>query len=335
MKVKVTKKVKDAIKTFKRTDSIVNGYKVYTALYLKSKYSNSDGYFAIPSTYLKRINSNYHRFIKKFIEDGILKIYERKEVGFAGIEDRYFKSYDTNKGVCMKYKFLIDLKIGEEIEVEFYSNVESRWRSLTQSSLTQLGYDNIYVSRKDFGLRVFHSAIQGYKRDLKGKNLMVIDAKCSQPRLLYNLMKDRNIVDSQYFKLFETANPTYDFYNALVDEFGLTGIGYDSKRDEAKKLFTMWIFGRGYTKGFQFHKLFPEASAFVGSLKNRGYKDSASYMQRQEAKVWIDDIMENIPVKFAIPIHDSIIVRVEDANLAMDWCIERHPEIVFTIKELL
>jgi hypothetical protein len=334
MKINVTQLVKNSVESFKRKDSIINGYKIYTALYQKCKYSNSDGYFSVPSAYLKSINSNYHRFIKRFIEDGILKYYQRLEPGFAGIDDKFFKYYDTNKGVCMKYKFLIDISNGEEMEVDFTSDETYRWYDLTKSSLTQLGYDDIKIKRDGFGLRVWHNAIQGYKQDLKGMNLMVIDAKCSQPRLLYNLMKDANIVDSKYFPLFDHNVISNDFYNFIIKEFGLTGIDYDSKRDEAKELFTMWIFGQGYTKGFQFHQLFPEASAFVRSLKNRGYKDSASYMQRQEAKVWIDDIMENIPVNFAIPIHDSIIVKVEDANLALGWCTEKHPEIVFTMKEL-
>jgi len=233
----------------------------------------------------------------------------------------------------MKYKFLIDLADAEEMEIDFTSDEKSRWYSLIRSSLTQLGYDNIKIKRDGFGLRVWHNAIQGYKRDLKDMELMVIDAKCSQPRLLYNLMKDANIIDTNYFALFENDTQR-DFYNFIINQFNLTGIGYDSKRDEAKELFTMWIFGQGYTKGFQFHQIFPEASSFIRTLKNRGYKDSASYMQRQEAKVWIDDIMENIPIDFAIPVHDSIIVRANDAGLALDWCKEKHPEVVFTLKEL-
>ncbi len=333
MKIKITPQIKNSIHSFKTKTSITNGYKIYAALYLKCKYENSNGYFAVPSTYLRSINARYSRFIKKFIEDGILKYYERVEPGFLNIEDRTFKYYDTNKGICMKYKFLIDLTNGEEIEIDFISGKKSRWYSLIISSLTQLGYEDIKIKRDGFGLRVWHNAIQGYKQDLKEIGLMVIDAKCSQPRLLYNLMKDANIKDTTYFSLFEN-DTNKDFYNFIINHFNLTGIGYDSKRDEAKELFTMWIFGQGYTKGFQFHQIFPETSAFIKSLKNRGYKDSASYMQRQEAKVWIDDIMENIPVDFAVPVHDSIIVRANDADLAINWCKEKHPEIVFTLKEL-
>ncbi|HVW99390.1 MAG TPA: hypothetical protein VHA52_02975 [Candidatus Babeliaceae bacterium] len=333
MKIKITSQIKNSIHSFKNKTSITNAYKIYAALYLKSKYENRDGYFAVPSTYLRSINARYSRFIKKFIEDGILKYYERIEPGFLGIEDRTFKYYDTYKGICMKYKFLVDLNSAEEMEIDFTSEEKSRWYSLIRSSLTQLGYDNIKIKRDGFGLRVWHNAIQGYKRDLKDMELMVIDAKCSQPRLLYNLMKDANIIDTNYFALFEN-DTRRDFYNFIINQFNLTGIGYDSKRDEAKELFTMWIFGQGYTKGFQFHQIFPEASSFIRALKNRGYKDSASYMQRQEAKVWIDDIMENIPIDFAIPVHDSIIVRANDAGLALDWCKEKHPEIVFTLKEL-
>jgi len=334
MIIKVTDLVKQSINGFKNKTSIKNGYKIYAALYLKSKYKNSSGYFAVASTYLKSINARYKRFINQFEKDGILKHYERIEYSIDGMNDRTFKYYDTNKGICMKYKFLIEIDQGQEIDIDFSSEEQSRWYQLIKNSLIQLGYDDIRIKRDGFGLRVWHNAIQTYKQDLKGKGLIVIDAKCSQPRLLYNLMKQSNIRDDNYYELFENNPETKDFYNYIIKQFQLTGINYDSKRDQAKELFTMWIFGTGYTKGYPFHQLFPEASLFIKSLKKRGYKDSASYMQRQEAKIWIDDIMQNIPLDFALPIHDSIIVKEEDTDLALNWCKEKHPEIIFTIKEL-
>jgi len=95
-----------------------------------------------------------------------------------------------------------------------------------------------------------------------------------------------------------------------------------------------WVYGRGFTKGYPFHKIFPAASLYVKNLKRLGYKDASSYLQRQEAKIWIDDILENIPVDFALPIHDSIIVKNEEAIKALEWCRARHPEIIFTTTNL-
>lgn len=334
MKIKVTDLVKQSINSFKNKTSIKNGYKIYAALLGKSKYQNRNGYFDVPSTYLKSVNARYKRFINQFEKDGILKHYERIEYSIDGMKDKIYKYYDTNRGICMKYKFLIDIDNGKEIEIDFDSGEQSRWHELIKSSMIQLGYDDIRIKRDGFGLRVWHNAIQTYKHDLKGRGFKIIDAKCSQPRLLYNLMKKANIIDDNYYDIFEKGSEAKDFYNYIIKQFQLTGINYDSKRDEAKELFTMWIFGTGYTKGYPFHQLFPEASLFIKSLKQRGYKDSASYMQRQEAKIWIDDIMENIPIDFALPIHDSIIVREEIADIALNWCKERHPEIVFALKSL-
>ena len=130
MKIKITQQIKDSINILKNKTSITNGYKIYTALYLKSKYKKSSGYFPVPSTYLRMINARYSRYIKKFIEDGILKYDERVEPGFGGIQDKVTKYYDTNKGLCMKYKFLIDIDNGEDFEIDFKSEDESRWYKL-------------------------------------------------------------------------------------------------------------------------------------------------------------------------------------------------------------
>ena len=146
-------------------------------------------------------------------------------------------------------------------------------------------------------------------------------------------MRDVNVVDRNYFTLLDPKNSN-DFYSFIIDQFNLKDDDQGEARDKAKKLFTKWVFGKGYTDGHSFYKIFPVASKFVESLKEHGYKRASSLMQRKESEIWIDDIMENIPINFALPIHDSVIVKSLDADKAFNWCKERHPEIVFTLKEL-
>jgi len=333
MKIKVTAKIEECINSFKNKTARKSALQVYAALYSKKRYTVNGGYFPVPATYLKRYNSRYAHYIKKFIDDGIIKYRERVEQGIGDMPDKTFKSYDTSKGECMQYKFLVDIDNGKEIELQSSPNVDSKWYNLTKSSLIDMGYDPIKIRRDGFGLRVWHNATHTYKKDLKNRNLVVIDAKCSQPRLLYNLMKEAGEADVKYFDLFEKTD-TIDFYDFLITHFNLTNEDYNANRKKAKKLFTQWIFGKGYTNKYNFYEVFPVASDFIASLKKNGYKKAASFMQRKESKVWIDGIMDNIKVDFAIPIHDSIIVKADDADSAKKWCKERHPEIVYSLTEL-
>ena len=50
--------------------------------------------------------------------------------------------------------------------------------------------------------------------------------------------------------------------------------------------------------------------------------------------IWIDDLLQNIPVKFAIPIHDSFIIMKNDIHKVLQYCKDKYPEIKFDVKEL-
>ena len=106
----------------------------------------------------------------------------------------------------MKYRFLIDIENGNEIEVDMVNNKSKKWYKITEKTLTALGYDNIKISRDSFGRRVHHNLTQIYKEELAGKGFCVIDAKCSQPRLLYLMMKERGIVDERYNSIFDNPD---------------------------------------------------------------------------------------------------------------------------------
>lgn len=299
-----------------------SGLKIYTALFQKAKYKNSNGYFSVPSHYLLKVNRRYNKIIKAFIEGGIIEYYKRIEYGL--FENREVKFYDTNNGICMKYKFLVDIEVGEKLIVDFTNPYKTKWFDLVKSSLEKLGYEPA-IKRDGFGLRVWHSAIPTYKKDMVGKNLALIDAKCSQPKLLYLLMKKKNVTDENYNNIFDNKR---DFYNYLVKQLDL------KDRQEAKDLFMFWINSNGYVPNSRIYNLFPQATAFLRKLKNQNYKDSASFLQREEAKIWIDDLLENLPSNFGLPVHDALIVRATEVEDICEWCKSKYPQIDFDIKYL-
>lgn len=326
MKVTIPKLVKYSIMNAGNKTVQANALKIYAALYKRSERRNSDGYFDVPSTYLKAINTRYYKIIDKFIEDGIIDYFKRAVQDENDIFTTNIKKYyNKNLGICMKYKFLIDVNKGEEVEVDMDNFRKSNWYKITHNSLLSLGYDDIKITRDDFGRRVHHNLTQTYKNELTNRGFSVIDAKCSQPRLLYLMMKNRDIVDETYNNIFDSGS---DFYIYLVDKLQL------EDRKQAKDLFMYWLNSEGYVPNYKIHNLFPKASQFIKTLKNKNYKDSSSTLQREEAKIWIDDLLENIPVKFALTIHDSLIVKDRDVLKVLKYCKDKYPQIEFDINEL-
>jgi len=326
MKIIIPDEVIKSVNDFKRKDVKEAAYKIYCVLKrLEERKNPTTGYFDVPSSYLKSINSNYNRTIDKFIEDGIIKYYSRPTTDpkniFNSIDKKY---YNKSLGFCMKYKFLIDTEIGTEYDFDVENPNNMRWYEIIKSSLIALGYEP-NIKRDTFGRRVHHKVIYDYKSSLKEKGFTIIDAKCSQPRLLYLVMKEKGIYDKAYYDIFENQ---MDFYNELIKQLNL------KNREDAKWLFMKWVFSNGYVENTGIFQLFPNTSNFIKSLKTRSYKDASAFLQREEAKIWIDDLLQNIPVNFALPIHDALLVRTVDANDVIKYCKAKYPQIEFDFKEL-
>jgi hypothetical protein len=300
-----------------------NGYKIYAALALMSKRQNKHGYFPVPSSYLEKINKRYGRALNALQVASIIKPFTRIEqhpkLLFESVEKRY---YNVSRGICKKYKFLIDITKGVIEEINFDNNRKYRWYSIIESSMAELGYVG-KISRDTFGRRVHHPVIPIYKEDLKNKGFAIIDAKCSQPKLLLNIMKEKGLTDKNYEEAFKE-----DFYNYLVQNLNLTD------RQQAKDLFMYFLNSSGYVPNYKIHILFPVASKFIRTLKTKNYKDASSYLQREESKIWIDDLLENIPSNFALPIHDCLLVKDKEVYEILNYCKSKYKNIDFEISYL-
>lgn len=323
MKVLITPQVKQLINSSGNKTQKQSHLKIWAGLYKMSSRKNKHGYFDCPSTYLCSINARYTKTIKMLLDHKVIDFYKTSQPDPDNIfETKQKKYYDTKRGVCMKYKFLIDFSDAEWIEVEMDSGRKFNWYKITESSLKELGYE-VKITRDVFGSRVHHPVIPVYKTDLKDKGFSVIDAVASQPRILYLIMKQRGIVDENYNEAFKT-----DFYDYVVQRLQLTN------RKMAKDLFMYWLNSSGYVPNYMIHCLFPVASQFIKSLKTRNYKDSSSYLQREEAKIWIDDLLENLPVNFGLTIHDSLVVKDKDCFKVLEYCKSKYPEIDFKVEHL-
>lgn len=324
MIVEVNDKIRNIINDIPYNKTVKNNaLKIYAALYLLSKRKNKFGYFPVSSEYLESINKRYSRIIRYFIEVGLIKIYTRPIQDEKDIfKTIHKKHYDVNRGICMKYKFLISTD-GEQIDVDLITNKYFRWYKIIQDSLLDFGFEDIKIKRDTFGRRVHHSAIRNYKENFKG--YWTIDAQSSQPRLLYLDMKEKGIQDDLYNDIFENDK---DFYLEIQHRLNI------KTREEAKDLFMFWVNSRGYVPNFNIHTLFPVVSKYIKDYKKGDYKNMPSHLQRIESKIWIDDILNNIPTNWAIPIHDSVIVKDEDVDNVFNWIKSKYPQLKIK-KELI
>jgi hypothetical protein len=317
MIVEITQKIKDIINGMPFNKTVKNNaLKIYSALYLLSRRANKHGYFPVSSEYLKSINVRYFKIIDYFEEAGMITAFTRPIQDENDIFNTIHKKYyDKTKGICMKYKFLIPTS-GEMIDINMSCNKYFRWYELIQNSLTEFGFPDIKITRDIFGRRVHHSGIRDYKTDFKG--YWVIDAIASQPRLLYLDMKSKGIVDVEFNKIFEGD---LDFYNEVVYKLKL------SERQEAKDLFMYWVNANGYVPNYNIHKIFPVVSKYIKDYKSGDYKNMASHLQRVESKIWIDDLLNNVPCDWALPVHDSLIVKEKDVESVYNYCKIKYPDL--------
>ncbi|MEW5675510.1 hypothetical protein ABGT15_04290 [Flavobacterium enshiense] len=336
--MKIGKELDYLLTLQKRKDAKERILKVYNALVYKK--GNTKGYFNCPSAYLEKVNSRYYKVVNLLLEH---KIIDFKSVNYDTTDlfnQRRKKFYDTEKGICMKYKFLIDVEEGYEYDLQTdYTTIYENeiWYSKTKKSLLDLGFplENIRIKRDNFSRRLHTNITQhiedfgSYRKLLEGGDYFLIDGKTTQPRLLWLHLQEIGLQDEKLNFIFENG---LDFYQYILDRIPVL----ENDRDEAKDLFITWINGTGYIDGEKkiIRDIFPIANTFLKHYKTSDYKNICRLLQYKEAKIFIDDLLNNCPVEFCLSIHDALVVKKEDKDLMLNWCKERRPEIIFTLEEV-
>ena len=342
----IPKEIDYLLQKEKRKDAKLRILKIYNALvYKKGKNKN---YFDCPSSYLIKSSPRYNKVIKLFIDNGIIEYYSNKEVDVIGndlfqpITTRRKKYYNTENGHCVKYKFIIDITKGYEynLDMDYKSLYDNEnWYHKTKYSLLQLGFpiEQIKISRDNFSRRL-HTNVTGfiegydsYRNLLSGGEYYAIDSKTSQPRLLWLKMKDMGLQDDNLNKIFDND---LDFYDFIIDRIPALQNGTrEDRRLEAKELFASWVNGTGYLEEdrVEIRNIFPVANMLIKNYKTLSYKNICKYLQYTESSIFIDDLLNNVPVDFCLTIHDSLIVKKEDSQKVLEWCIDRKPELKFEL----
>jgi hypothetical protein len=338
----IPKEIEYLLTLEKRKDAKNRILKIYEALLYKK--GKKRGYFDCPSSYLKKISGQYNIVINKLIEYGVIEYYSKNKEeiwdDIFSVKERRKKYYNTENGHSIKYKFLIDISKGKEYNISIDSSSlydGEKWYWKTRYSLLQLGFtpDDLHIKRDNFSRRL-HTNITGsipgsksYKNLMSGGDYYVIDSKTSQPRLLWLKLKEIGLQDEKLNFIFDND---LDFYDYILQRMP----SLLNDRVEAKELFASWVNGTGYLEEdkVSIRNIFPVVNTFIKNFKTSSYKDICRYLQYTEATIFIDDLLENIPLDFVLTVHDSILVRKEDAEMALQWCQMRRPELRFELEKL-
>ena len=319
--------VEKVIKNIGNTTKQKSAYKIYNALLRNSKRANKNGFFPVPSKLLQQVNRRYHTIIQVFLDQKIVDYQTNRGLDPITFDPILRRSYNVFKGECMRYRFLIDTSSGIIKEIDLDNPRSFRWYEIIKNSLEELGYEKQKISRVSFGRRVYYSLIPNYKKELIDQGLSIIDAKASQPKLLLDELRKNKIDDYNFEKAFED-----DFYIFLIEHLNIKDKDKDEARKKAKKRFLYYLNGKPCSNDIC--SLFPKVTEFLNKIKSKNYTDSADFFQRLESKIWIDDLLENLPVNFGLPIHDCLIVKNEDANLVLRYCQNKYPNIDFVLKKI-
>ena len=333
----ITKELEYLLSTQKRKDVRERTKKIYNALLYKR--GKNVGFFQVPSAYLEKISSRYYKVIELLLKHNIIayQSFNFDESDLFNIRRK--KYYNTENGTCIKYKFIIDTQKGYEdnLYVDYtglYNN--EKWYNRTRLSLLEIGFNHeeLNIKRDNFSRRL-HTNITGnigdgnsYKDLLSGGDYWSIDAKTCQPRLLWIYLQDIGLQDKNLNYIFEN---NLDFYQYIMDRIPAL-----EDRDDAKETFVSWINGTGYldAEKSSIRNIFGTANEFIKNFKKKDYKNICRLLQYKEASIFIDSILNNIPLDFCLTVHDSIIVRKEDKDITLDYCKEHHPELIFIMSEI-
>jgi hypothetical protein len=334
--MKIGKELDYLISLQKRKDAKDRIIKVYEALLYKK--GNNKGLFDCPSAYLVKVSPRYNKVVKLLLEHKIIDFQSLNYDDSDIFSPRRKKYYNTEKGICMRYKFIIDTEEGEEYDFKVSTNLydDEKWFQRTRYSLLQLNFfpDELLIKRDNFSRRL-HTNITGsingttsYKDLLSGGDYYAIDAKTSQPRLLWMTMNEIGLNDKNLNYIFENG---LDFYDYIIERIEAL-----NTRDEAKELFTSWINGTGYIDldKVAIRDIFSVTNMFIRNYKTKSYKDVCKLLQNKEANIFIDDLLNNSPVEFTLSVHDSLIVKKEDKDLVLDYCRKKQPNLIFECEEI-
>ncbi len=168
---------------------------------------------------------------------------------------------------------------------------------------------------------------------IKSNDLVQFDLANSQFAILsYLLNQKEEISTKEDFRLFKEFAESGELYTKIQEELGL------DSRKEAKIMLFELLFSSEKNNSKNKKKiahLFPSVVSWIDDYKrNNGYEQFAIWLQKEESKMFIDDIYLTLKEKglFCLTKHDSIIIRKENEEEVETFLKEYFDSINFNAK---
>lgn len=317
---------------------------IYYISVTNKKVCSRKHYIPLNSRYLQKIVGGRHskKIMDFLIEKDFIECDFHSEIGVRSRGYRLGKKYrdcqfyqrETNmlnlscfksRLRCENHKYLEDLLQDLDVDVELASEAVDNSAKSEHSKESGHHYINAiknkehYLTVDDKTGRVFTPAVNASKvirpfLTYKGKNLVEMDIKNSQPLLLNSLYTE----ESQESKKFKFCTEVLDFYD-VVNEKAYNNNG---NRDAIKVLLYKFLFGWHVYDEIRpiytfFKTEFPILLKKIYLTKEENYKCLPLLLQKKEADAMIGVVVtfarkNNIPV---FPIHDSFMVLPEHAEI--------------------
>ena len=234
--------------------------------------------------------------------------YEPKDIDYFKGLQRF--NHSINIDFPRLYE-LTEIELSKEEDLKKRENKRVSWLR----NLAKLEERSLYAHRNNTNNRLdtnYTSFPKALLNEIKESNsLLEIDAVNSQPAILANLIKDE--VNDDYVQ---------DAINGILYEKVAQEMKWS--RDKTKHGIMVTFFSpENYSNNLKkvLSKLYPETMIYIDDYKSQhGHSEFAISIQKQEAKLYIDGILNelyNIGIR-AISKHDSIIFHKDDKKVVQE-----------------
>lgn len=250
-------------------------------------------------------------------------------------EESFGYGYVTN---CME-----DLKVSQNACNSFIKgNIKEVEKTTSYEMMTDM-FSQKFAKVDDKGKRL-HNNLTNFATPLrkfltyKGRQLIQVDIKNSQPLFLYLLMKKFHISEEE-MKKYENVVLNYGFYEFFAEklDYKLTA---KNRKDFKQKIFSGVLFDRNrreYTKYEEVFKTeFPGIFHIIRDMKSREHEQVAISLQKTESK-FIFYCVEKIAKEKKIPmftIHDSICTTQGNEELVRKIILEEFYKLYTILPKL-
>ncbi|MEZ4721936.1 MAG: hypothetical protein R2813_08690, partial [Flavobacteriales bacterium] len=190
-----------------------------------------------------------------------------------------------------------------EMEFELHG-IDNEIYSKNKLFIESLGLKNAYITRDNYGFRLYHNLSTTYKAILNDDDFVYYDAKASVPNIIRELFIQNGLSDDPFLELFNG-----DFY----ENWGVATGVEDRDKKGIKKNFNVVLNGKeNEVDPIQLGLIKRQFPYFYTKVVQTGY---AREVIKTETDIILEDIFRNLPIEKALSIHDGFIVEKETESL--------------------